>query len=123
MTPESWDNFRKPFEASGYKTHAPSWPLIPFLAARRRPQRCSETYPYCRNLGKSRSRTFVGLQALAGTLSSSVVPAKPGPQTRIVPISNGKTFNTEAPGSFSLPSRKNLSHDEGPIEIEGRANG
>jgi pimeloyl-ACP methyl ester carboxylesterase len=33
MTPESWDNFRKPFEAAGYKTHAPSWPYLDGTAA------------------------------------------------------------------------------------------
>lgn len=33
MTPESWDNFRKIFEAAGYKTHAPSWPHLEGSAA------------------------------------------------------------------------------------------
>ena len=33
MTPKSWDNFRKPFEAAGYKTHAPSWPYLEGSAA------------------------------------------------------------------------------------------
>lgn len=28
MTPASWDNFRKPFEAVGYTVHTPGWPLL-----------------------------------------------------------------------------------------------
>lgn len=33
MTPQSWDNFRKPFEVAGYKTYAPSWPYLDGNAA------------------------------------------------------------------------------------------
>jgi pimeloyl-ACP methyl ester carboxylesterase len=33
MTPHCWDNLRKPFEAAGYETHAPSWPYIEGSAA------------------------------------------------------------------------------------------
>jgi pimeloyl-ACP methyl ester carboxylesterase len=33
MLPASWDSFRKPFEAAGYKTHAPSWPYLEGTAA------------------------------------------------------------------------------------------
>jgi len=28
MTPECWDDFRKPFEAAGYAIHAPTWPTL-----------------------------------------------------------------------------------------------
>jgi pimeloyl-ACP methyl ester carboxylesterase len=39
MTPQSWDNFRRPFEAAGYKAHAPSWPYLdgPAAALRENP--------------------------------------------------------------------------------------